>query len=535
MYKIYLYRLSICLILTFSTQYSFAQEYDIILTNGRIIDGSGSPWYQGDIGIKDGKIARIGYLKDQQTKEVVDVRQKIISPGFIDVHGHIESSILKRPTAENLIRDGVLTMITGNCGSSKADIGAFAQALQKEGTSINVASLIGHNTVRRTIMGEEDRAPTEDELLKMQQMVSKAMEDGAVGLSTGLLYLPGMFAKTEEIIALAKMIAPYEGIYTSHIRWQDHRVFESVAEAVSIGKGAAIPVQVSHIKIKGKNSWGQYQRLLDELTEYRQEGIDVTIDQYPYTAASTGLSVCVPKWVQAGGREALAKKLQDPDTRAKVKREMKEMLSYDLGFEDYAYAYIANCPWDASLNGKHIKEITQEKKGNTELESQMETILELLEHQQRVQMVYHFMGEEDVKGFMQSPLTMIASDGGIPTFGKGNPHPRSYGTNARVIHRYVHELKLFSLEEAIHKMTYLPARKFHLDDRGLIKEGMAADLLIFDPEAVQDKATFDQPHQFSTGFDQILVNGKWVIKDGKHTGERSGQFLGKQTKGYPKG
>lgn len=515
---------SLCLFVGIQLTLFSQNTYDLVITNGRIVDGSGSKWYRGDVGIREGRIAAIGQLSEASAARYIDANDQVVTPGFIDVHGHIEGSILKRPEAKNLLFDGVTSMITGNCGGSRADLAEFFDELSEEKISINLASLIGHNTIRRQVMGEENRAPKPEELQQMKDLVQKAMKDGAVGLSTGLLYVPGTFAKTDEIVELAREITPYSAVYTSHIRFQDGRVYESIAEAVEIGKQAEVPVEISHIKIKGKNSWGGSPKMIRQLEQYRTEGIDVTVDQYPYTAASTGLSVTVPTWAQAGGRDSLKIRLQDPAIRKKIIEGMED-LQNKLGFEDYSYAYVANCPWNSEYNGKSIPEINQMKGRPAGEEHQRETILEMMEKGRRVQMIYHYMGEEDVQNLMQYEGTMIASDGGIPEFGQGNPHPRSYGTNIRVLANYVREKKLFSLEEAIRKMTALPARRFQLKDRGLLIPGFAADILIFDPEKVQDKAVYSAPHAYSEGLDYVIVNGEVVIEKGQHNGKRTGQVL----------
>ncbi|MEL7124082.1 MAG: D-aminoacylase [Bacteroidota bacterium] len=510
------------------TYYSIAlfsqTHYDLIITNGRIIDGSGSAWYKADVAVKDGRIVKIGQLTNDTADEMIDAKQRIVCPGFIDVHGHIEGSIGIRPTADNLLFDGVTSMITGNCGRSKPLLGMFFKELDSIGISMNVGSLIGHNTVRSTVMGEEDRAPTAEELENMKKMVDRGMKEGAVGLSTGLIYMPGAFAETDEIVALAKIIQPYGGVYTSHIRQEDDRVYKAISEAVEIGRQAKVPVEISHIKIKGKSSWGGTDKIINMIEGFREEGIDVTADQYPYTASSTSLSVTVPDWAQSGGRDSLIIRMNDPLEREKIIEGAKQKLAR-FGYSDFTYAVVANCPWNASYNGKNISEVNRMKGRGEGLDNEVATILEMLEKGKRVQMVYHAMSEDDVKSLMKYENTMIASDGGIPSFNIGSPHPRSYGTNARVIHRYVNELGLFTLEEAIRKMTSFPARKYQLIDRGFILPGFAADILILDPERIKDMATFEKPHAYSEGIDIVVVNGEIVIKDKKHTGVRSGKIL----------
>ena len=512
------------LLITFQTSVMCQNQFDLIITNGRIIDGSGSQWFRSDVGIKDGKIVRVGKIDVDKADRVIDANDKIVTPGFIDVHGHIEGSVLKRPEAKNLLLDGVTSMITGNCGGSRVDLKVFYEELEEEGISINVASLIGHNGVRRKVMGEDNRAPSNEELEQMKNIIDEAMKNGAVGFSTGLLYVPGTFAKTDEIVELAKVIAPYAGVYTSHIRYQDDKVYESIAEAVEIGRQAKVPVEISHIKIKGKRNWGGTDKMIQQLEDYRTEGIDVTVDQYPYTAASTGLSVTLPRWAQGGGRDSLKIRLQDPVLRQKIINGMIELQEI-LGFKDYSYAFVANCPWNAAYNGKSIPDINEMKGRPVGADHERETILEMMEKGRRVQMIYHYMGEEDVESLMKYEGTMIASDGGIPEFGTGNPHPRSYGTNVRVLAQYVRDKQLFSIEEAIRKMTSFPARRFQLNDRGLLQPGFAADILIFDPTVVQDKAEYSAPHAFSEGMEFVIVNGEVVIENGEHNGTRSGQVL----------
>lgn len=501
-----------------------AQRYDLILRNGRVIDGAGNPWFAADVGIRRGHIVAVGDLSQAAARQVIDVKGQVIAPGFIDVHTHVEGAIEPRSGAENFLFDGVTSIITGNCGDSQTDLKTYFETLKNQGISINVASLIGHNSVRREVMGLDDRPPTAEELARMQALVARGMRDGAVGLSTGLIYLPGTFAETAEVVALAREAARYGGVYASHIRNEDHRVFDAIAEAVQIGREARIPVEISHFKITGKTSWGRSAEMIDLVNNFRREGIDVTVDQYPYTASSTGLSTQVPNWAQAGGVDSLRARLADPATKARIVSEMKEMMA-TAGFADYEYAAVANCPDEERFNGLRIPAVARAMGKADGLDGQIEAILELVARGPRVSMVYHKMAEEDVQRLMQFPLTMIASDAGIPEFGKSAPHPRAYGTNARVLGRYVRELGTITLEDAIRKMTSLPATRFHLSDRGLLRPGYAADIVVFDPAAVGDRATFDQPHAYASGFSYVLVNGVPVIENGRHTGKRPGGIL----------
>ncbi len=500
-----------------------AQRFDILVQNGKIVDGTGNPWFYGDVGIKKGRIVAIGNLSGKKSKSVIDAAGKMVTPGFIDVHTHIEGGILERPLALNYLYDGVTTAVTGNCGSSDADLKPFFEDLKKIGTAINVASLIGHNGVRREVMGSDDRQATPEELLKMQLLIDKAMKDGAVGLSTGLIYVPGTYAETDEIVALAKVAAKHGGVYATHMRHEDHKVFEAIAEATHIGTAANIPVQISHFKISGKTSWGASKAMVDTILACRARGIDVAVDQYPYTASSTSLDVLLPSWALAGGRDSLKARLQRPELKERIIEDMGKSLD-ETGFKDYSYAVIARYPPKPDYNGKNISEVNVMAGRKGTVAEEKETILELVLFG-RVQMIYHKMHEDDVRYIMQSPYTLVASDGGIPEFGNGSPHPRSYGTNSRVLARYVREQGLITLEDAIRKMTSAPALRFNLKGRGLILQGMAADVVIFDADTFEDKATFDKPHAYSTGISHVIVNGKIVLADGKHTGVKSGTVL----------
>ncbi len=496
--------------------------YDIIIRNGKIIDGSGNSWYYADIAVKDGKIALIQQHITTSAKKIIDAKGLIVAPGFIDVHGHIESGIFERPTADNYIYDGVTTVVTGNCGGSADDLKTFFYKIDSIKTSINVASLVGHNTVRRLVMGNDNRLATPEEQLKMETLIAKAMKEGAVGFSTGLIYLPGMFSNTAEVVGLAKETAKYKGIYASHIRNEENTAMEAITEAIDIGKAAMIPVQISHFKVASPSNWGRSPEALALIKKARLEGYDVTIDQYPYTAASTNLGIRLPDWAIAGGTDSTKKRINDPVLHQQIIKDMLAQLK-KYKYKNYSYAVVANHAADTTLNGKSISAINLMKGRKPKAADEAETILDLM-LAGGAQMVYHMMNEKDVQYFMKYPYNMIGADGGIAT-GKGMPHPRTYGTNARVLGLYVREQQIISLEEAVRRMTSLPAQKFQLKDRGLLKEGMAADIVVFDEATVKDNATFEQPHQFSSGFHFVLVNGQLVIDEGKHTGIRSGRTL----------
>ena len=502
---------------------AFTQQYDVIILNGKIIDGTGNSWYYSDIAIKDGKIVSIGKFNNITAPKVINAKGLIIAPGFIDVHGHIESGVFENPSAGNYIYDGVTTVVTGNCGNSAESIQRFFSRLDSMKTSINIASLVGHNTVRRLAMGLDNRLATPEEQKKMEELVAQAMKDGAVGLSTGLIYLPGMYSNTEEVIGLAKAAANYNGVYASHIRNEENNVRDAINEAINIGRQANIPVQISHFKVSGPANWGRSRETLPMIEAARKEGYDVTIDQYPYAASSTNLGIRLPDWALAGGQDSLKKRINDPVVHKQLIKEMLEMQN-KYKYKNYSYAYVANHSADTTLNGKNIFEINKLKGRKSKMKYEAETILDMM-LAGGAQMVYHSMNEDDVRHFMKYPFNMIGADGGVVVYGKGMPHPRAYGTNARVLAKYVRDEKLVSLEEMIRRMTSLAAQKFQLKDRGLLKEGMAADIVVFDINEVTDKATFEQPHQFSAGFHYVLVNGQLVIDDSKYTGVRSGTTL----------
>ena len=497
-------------------------SYDLVIINARIVDGTGNPWFRGSIAIRDGKIAKVGRFTQADTKYVIDARNQIVAPGFIDVHTHTED-VFEHPQAENFVRMGVTSLITGNCGGSAVDVGEFLGRIKTKPLAVNVATLIGHNSVRSRAMGLDNRAPTAEEQAKMNELVEQAMRDGAVGFATGLIYVPGTFSKTEEVVELAKAASKYGGVYASHIRDEGNEVVAAINEAINIGEQANMPVEISHFKISAKALWGQSPMTLGLVQAARARGVTVTVDQYAYPASSTSLDVRMPTWAVAGGREEGKKRLADPETRKKIVEEMKEDLKKKK-FKDYAFAYVASYRPKPEFNGKNIKEIAKLARGKDNLESQIEQIFDMYNNGGAA-MVYQVMSEDDVKTIMREPFTMIASDSGVRQFGSGVPHPRGYGNNARVLGRYVREMKLISLEDAIRKMTSLPAQTFNLRDRGLIREGFAADLVIFDDAKVTDKATFDQPHQYAEGFSTVIVNGRVVFTDGKMTTELPGSAL----------
>jgi N-acyl-D-amino-acid deacylase len=500
-----------------------AQNCDILITNGKIIDGTGNNWYYGNIAVKDGKIFKIGRDVKLTAKKTIDATGLIIAPGFIDVHTHLEGDEKSDPNATNFILDGVTTCITGNCGSSETDLNKYFRYIDSLKLSINVAALIGHNDVRKAVMGRANRDATAAELQQMENIVDKAMRDGAVGLSTGLIYIPGTYTKTPEIVALAKVAAKYDGVYATHMRDEGDSVTFAIEEALTIGREAKLPVQISHFKLSGQHNWGRSKETVPMIEAARKEGIEVTIDQYPYTASSTSISTLLPDVVLADGQDSIKARLQRSDIRKQVTDHIAARLK-KRKLKHVSYAVVAYFAPDTTYNGKSIEQINLMKGRKHKVKAEAETVMDIM-MQGGASAVFHGMSEDDIKRIMQYPFNMFASDATIRTFGFGMPHPRGYGTNARVLAKYVRDEKVISLEEAIRRMTSLPAQKFQLKDRGLIKEGMAADIVIFNEKEVTDVSTFTKPHAYSAGFHFVIVNGELTVENEKHLGVRAGRAL----------
>ena len=498
-----------------------ASAFDVVIRGGRVIDGTGAPAFFADVGIRDGRIAQVGKIANGEGAEIIDATGLVIAPGFIDVHTHAEE-ISDLPDGHNFIRMGVTTLMLGNCGASEIDLEEYFGKIERTGVAPNVATLIGHNIVRAKAMGGSfDRPPTEEELTAMRGYVAEAMRAGAFGLSTGLIYLPGTFSKTEEIIELAKVASEFGGMYVSHMRDEALEIDSALEELFRIAREAKIRAHVSHIKLSGKSAWGRADAILGKIDAARAEGLDITQDQYVYTASSTGISQLVPEWAREGGK--LKERLADSEIKQRMKDEMRSKL-VRRGQEDFSYAVIAYYRQNTNLNGLNIAEAAEKVRGSRSLEEQMELILEIVS-KGRPSGVFHGMSENDLETFMRHPNTMFAADSGVRRFQEGIPHPRGYGNNARVLHRYVNEKKVLRLEEAVRRMTSLPAAAFRIPERGQVREGFRADLVMFDPKEIRDKATFTDPHQFPEGIAHVLVNGTAVIRGGEPTSAQPGEVI----------
>lgn len=511
--------------------------YDILIKNGRVIDGSHTPWFYADIAIKDGLIVSIGKEVRGEAQNIIDAHGLVVSPGFIDAHSHSDFPFLINPKAESKIRMGVTTEVIGQCGTSAAPkapeqkdffgydlsalgmdfqtMGDYFELLEAKGLAVNTVALFGHGTIRTQVVGLEDRPATVEELQTMKELVAQAMQDGALGMSTGLIYPPSCYAPLSELIELAKVVGEYQGIYATHMRNESSDLITAIQEAITIAREAKLPVQISHFKACNEANWGKVREGLKLIEQAREEGLDITLDQYPYIATSTSLKTLIPQWAHDGGKDAMRKRLLDPEIHARIYDEMdpnknKYMSRYD-------WVLVSSCQKDENkcYEGKNLVEIG-EIMGKDPIEACFEL---LLDEDFNPGMVRFAMCEEDVEYVMAHPLVMIGSDAscmatsGIMSTGK--PHPRAYGTFARVLGKYVRERHIMPLETAIYKMTGYPACRFHLHRRGLLKEGFFADITIFNPDTIGDCATFVAPHQYATGIEFVIVNGQLTVANGQ--------------------
>ncbi len=500
-------------------------EYDLLIKNGRILDGTGSPWFRGDVAIRGESIVRIAPHVDGNATRVIDVGGNIVAPGFIDIHTHASRGIFQVPTAPNYIRQGVTTIMEGPDGSSPVPLAPFLTRLSELKKSINIGSFIGQGSVRTAVIGNINRKATPDEIVKMQALVEQGMKDGAFGLSTGLFYVPGTYSSTAEVIELAKIAGRYGGMHESHQRDDASRYLDSIKETIAIGEEGHLPTQVSHHKVIGAANFGKTVEALKLIDEARARGVDVTADQYPYTASSTSIQAALlPAWALEGDRAALLAKLRSPSQRAEIKADTVMMIRDERGGGDPKNVQLANCSFDPALAGKTLADVMKQRGLTMTLENAAEATFWLVE-QGGCQGIFHAMAEDDLERILRHPSTSIASDGEVPIFGQASPHPRSYGTFARVLGVYVRDKHIITLEDAIRKMTSLPAARLNLTDRGILRAGMKADLAVFDPMKVRDMATFEKPHQYADGFSQVIVNGQVVFENGAMTSARPGQVL----------
>jgi dihydroorotase/N-acyl-D-amino-acid deacylase len=500
-------------------------SYDVLITNARIVDGTGAPAYTGDVAIVGRQIARVSTtsIPRDSALRVIDAKGHVLAPGFIDMHAHLEP-LLTMPDAQSAARQGVTLALGGPDGGGPWPFGAYLDSADRTGLGINVAYLTGHNTIRREVMGTANRAPTAAELARMAQMVGQAMHEGAFGISTGLRYIPGFYSKTDEVVALSKVAADSGGIYTSHLREEGLGLFEGVAEALEIGRRAHIPIVLTHHKAIGQQMWGKSTVTLHMVDSAREAGTDVMMDQYPYTASSTGLDVLVPPWALEGGRAELAKRLQNPVLKDSITRGVVDYLLNDRGGGDVKRVQFANVAWDHTLDGKTLYDWAVRKGIPPTPEKTAPLVLEGVVNG-GASMVFHVIDEGDVRRIMAHPMTMIGSDGRLSRPGDGVPHPRNYGTFPRVLGEYVRVQHVLTLEQAVHKMTGMSAKRLGLTTRGCIRVGCFADITVFDPATIADKGTFTQPHQYPVGIDWVFVNGTPVVADGKFTDARPGRVL----------
>ena len=506
-------------------------QWSLLIAGGTIVDGTGAPRFTGDVAISGDRVVLVSRtpLDRSRATRVIDARGLIVAPGFIDLHAHLEP-LLEMPDAKSAVTQGVTLALGGPDGSGPFPLAAYLDSAQRAGLGMNVAYLVGHNTVRRMVMGTENRAPTADELARMVTLIRQGMGDGAFGISTGLRYVPGYYSTTAEVVALSRAAADSGGIYTSHLREEGLGLLEGVAEAITIARDARIPVVLTHHKAVGALMWGKSVVTLAMVDSARAAGLDVMIDQYPYTASQTSLSVLLPPWALAGGARALRERVAQPALRDSILRGIVELLRTDRGGGDTRRVQFGSVSWDRSLEGRTLYDWAMRRGVGPSLDSAAVLVLEG-ELNGGASMVYHIIDEGDVRRIMQHPQTMIASDGRLTRPGQGVPHPRAYGTFPRVLGHYVREEGVLSLEVAVHKMTGMPAARLGLaGQRGCLAVGCAADVAIFDAATVGSPATFEQPHQYATGIPFVIVNGVPVVDAGVFTAARPGRALRRPTR-----
>ena len=476
-----------------------------------------------DLGITGGKIQQIGDLKDANSEKIIDASGLAVAPGFIDMHTHLEP-IMELPSAESLLRQGVTFALGGPDGGGPWPFGSYLDSLDKLSLGINVGYLIGHNTIRRTVLGMEDRSPNAEELSQMENIVQTAMDEGAFGISTGLKYLPGTFSELDEVISLSKVASDNHGIYTSHLREEGLGLIDAVKEAIQISKDASIPVVLTHHKAMGIKMWGASSQTLALVDSARSVGLDIMMDQYPYAASHTGISILIPSWAMEGNK--FQERVKEPALKDSIKAGIIFNILNDRGGRDLRRIQFSRVSWDENLEGKTLHDWLEIEGLENTIENGAELVIQA-QLNGGTGTIYHAMDEGDVANIMKHPMTMIGSDGRLSQPGNGHPHPRAYGTFPRVLGHYVREEKVITLQTAIHKMTGLSAQRIGLKQRGFIKEGYFADITIFNPETVIDKSTFTDPHQYPEGIEYVLVNGDVEVENGELTGKFSGKVIRK--------
>lgn len=522
----------------------------LLIKNGKIIDGTGNPWFYGDIAISSGKIVEVGKGLAFAADKVIDANHNYVTPGFIDVHTHSDFTILKCPTADSKIHQGITTEVGGNCGFSLAPVNpTYLEATKKfvsfmpseldwnwttitellslikeQGSAVNFGTLVGQGLLRIAAMGFDNRVPTEQEMETMKTMLADALDQGAVGLSMGLVYAPGSYASKEEIIELAKIAAKKNKVLTAHVRNEGEEVVESVKEVIEIASRAQVSLQISHLKATGKDNWAKKDLLIELVEEARSKGLDVTFDVYPYNALNTLLTALLPGWAQEGGIEKILTRIAEKESRERLLVELEhESVKYG-GWDNIMVASV-KYPKNRWVEGKTFAEIAK-----AESKSPQESMLDLLyEDECSIMVVCFSMSEENIEKALKHPLSMLGSDGKILTttgeLGEGRPHPRNFGAFPRFLTKYVRENQIMSLEEGIRKMTSAPAQKYHIQERGILKPGYKADVLVFDLDKLQDNPTFENPKCYATGFDFIIVNGEVTIEKDKHLGVTNGELI----------
>ena len=504
--------------------------FDIVIVGGSVLDGSGGPAQRLDVGIRGDRIAQMSAgLDTLGAGRVIDATGLVVAPGFVDLHTHLDP-LHRLPDAESHVRQGVTTALGGPDGGGPWPLGEYLDETAQMGVGLNVAMLTGHNTIRRSVMGLENRAPTAEELRRMEEMVAQSMDEGAFGLSTGLKYLPGTFSDVDEVVALSKAASERGGIYTSHLREEGLGLLEGVAEAMEIGARADIPVVLTHHKVVGQPSWGASSKTLAMVDSARATGTDVMIDQYPYTASYTGIGILVPGWAMAGGTDSLLARMQVPVLADSILEGIAFNIVNDRGGNDLHRVQFALVDWDRSLEGKTLGDWANRLEMPLTPETGATLVVEALQRG-GASCVFHAMQEEDVRAIMRHPFTAIGSDGRLVEPGDGHPHPRWYGTFPRVLGHYTRDEGVLTLPDAVRKMTSLPARRIGLVERGELRVGWFADLTLFDPVRVRDNATFTEPHQYPDGIPFVLVNGVVSVDAGQFRPVRAGVVLRSQRAG----